>query len=129
MGNLTSYMAKKVNLQMMAPVRPKNFRQPVVDTIWGKSEGLIYFIGASEQAEAPRWIKVGFTAGDPRARLRAMQTGCPLELVLIASIPGPMKAETEMHEVFADERVRGEWFRASEFVLNTIENLVVGVYG
>jgi hypothetical protein len=71
----------------------------------------VYFIqhGGTDGA-----IKIGTTAGSPHARLRALQTGAPEQLHLLAAIPGDARIERELHDLFAEFRVRpdGEWFRA-----------------
>jgi hypothetical protein len=61
-------------------------------------------------------IKIGTTSGSPHARLRALQTGAPEPLRLLAAIPGGSSLEHELHQKFKACRVRpdGEWFRAEE---------------
>jgi Meiotically Up-regulated Gene 113 (MUG113) protein len=76
----------------------------------------VYFI----QPTAGGLIKIG-AAGDPQARLLQLQTGCPVELALLATMPGTKKTETELHAQFADVRVRGEWFEPTESLLAYIE--------
>jgi hypothetical protein len=56
-------------------------------------------------------IKIG-RSDDPTARLAACQTGCPLPLTLLGSIPGRLSTERELHARFASLRIHGEWFRA-----------------
>jgi hypothetical protein len=72
--------------------------------------GYVYVIG-TELADR---VKIGFTSGDPRARLKALQTGCPDELVVIATEVGSQSLERNLHERFAEKRVRGEWFRVDK---------------
>ena len=88
-----------------------------IETIWGKAEGFIYFIAAGHD---PEWVKIGFTAGDPRKRLKALQTGCPLKLVLLGAIPAPGRAEAELHDVLREERGIGEWFGFTPYVSSLI---------
>ena len=61
-------------------------------------------------------VKVGRTDRDPRARLRALQTGQPDVLVLVRVWPCPDSrvAERCMHQLLAAHHYRGEWFSVSE---------------
>lgn len=74
---------------------------------------MIYFIQDSETCE----IKIGFTEGDPVDRLASLQTGNPHLLVLIHSESGGRVREVMLHQMFAGDRVRGEWFRPGPLVL------------
>jgi len=61
-------------------------------------------------------VKIGFTDGDPEARLRSLQTGSASLLELVAVIPdAPIGVERELHRRFAGARLRtnGEWFEDS----------------
>lgn len=78
---------------------------------------MIYFIGCAE-ANA---VKIGTASRGPYphagadvtafARLGSMQTGCPLDLELLAICEGGRAEEAALHLRFADLRIRGEWFR------------------
>lgn len=72
----------------------------------------IYFI---ESATKPTMIKIG-KAKDPESRLRALQTGSSARLRLIGSVAmksdkQAFEVERHFHEVFADIRLNGEWFK------------------
>lgn len=59
------------------------------------------------------YVKFGYTSDGERganARLRDMQTGCPYELALDATVEGDRAAEAWIHRHLADRHVRGEWF-------------------
>jgi len=62
----------------------------------------VYFIQAGESGP----VKIG-KAGDPIARLKALQTGSAARLNLLAVIDAD---EHALHDRFADHRVAGEWF-------------------
>lgn len=109
---------RKVNLAVCYRRAPRATKHRPVETIWGRSQGFIYFIAAGDK---PEWVKIGFTAGDPNARLRALQTGCPLKLRLLRAISAPAAAEAEIHDVLRDERGIGEWFRLTPYVERLIE--------
>jgi hypothetical protein len=75
-----------------------------------KSIGEVYFIQAG--SDGP--IKIGW-ASVVGKRLTALQTSHWEELTLLATIPCSDKSEEgRIHSMFAQERMRGEWFRASE---------------
>lgn len=62
-----------------------------------------------------RWAKIGVSA-NVRHRYQTLSTGLPIELKPILVAPGTMRHEHELHDAFAEFRVRGEWFRiAGEF--------------
>jgi hypothetical protein len=63
-----------------------------------------YLVGA----EGSPLVKIGYTSGAPLKRLASLQTGQPMTLSLLWSLP--VDIENELHERFAAYRVRGEWF-------------------
>lgn len=54
-------------------------------------------------------MKIGLS-GDPEKRLRSMQSGSPVPLVLLHTEAGDFEREMELHHRFDLYRVRGEWF-------------------
>lgn len=86
------------------------------DTIYGPSNGFIYFIRAGDM------VKIGFTRSDPRRRVAALQTGNAEHLRLLTYIAGHSKMETELHDLLRDHRVRGEWFRWTAEVQHVLGN-------
>lgn len=94
------------------------------------NRSVVYFIGA-DFSESRGALKVGFSNREPNQRLRQMQTGCPLELRLLHSIPGTAKLERAIHQVFSGYLLRGEWFRMDPPgghcpVRNFVESLIAG---
>lgn len=71
-------------------------------------ESVIYFALCGEH------IKIGFTRGKPRQRLKTLATANPLPVDLIATMPGSQELEMELHERFGEFRIRGEWFVFSD---------------
>ena len=63
-------------------------------------------------------IKIGRTNSVSR-RLQALQTSCAETLSLRGWIHGDV--ESEMHELFSQFRMNGEWFRPDESILSFIE--------
>lgn len=72
--------------------------------------GNVYLIACGE----PLSVKVGYTKGDPRFRLRQLQTGCPTKLVLLGWFPGSIEEERALHADLAPHRLTGEWFAVNE---------------
>lgn len=88
----------------LPPVDPSSLppRQPVV-----------YFIQSGEL------IKIGTTA-DLTGRLGQLNTTAPEKLKILLVVAGGRTEEKQTHALFAAERVRGEWFRPSERLLEFI---------
>ena len=91
----------------------KEIKQKIA--IWGitliaenknEDEGHVYFI-MSEKTQA---IKIGFTTGSVKVRLRALQTAHPYRLKVLATLNGNRSYEKELHQRFAQFRLKGEWF-------------------
>src|SRR5262245_20660403 len=66
-------------------------------------------------------IKIGYSA-DPEVRLCNMQVGSPDVLEIIATWPGTEEQERKLHKHLNQWRLHGEWFEASEVVLDTIKH-------
>lgn len=64
---------------------------------------MIYFIKASDR------VKIGY-ASDPSLRIPAIQTSSPFELEVLLIIDGTYEKERELHSLFQEFRVSGEWF-------------------
>lgn len=56
--------------------------------------------------------KIGWSI-NPEFREKTLQSEEP-EIEMIAKFPGSLEAEGELHTLFIDQRVRGEWFNLSE---------------
>lgn len=81
-------------------------RRPAKTAVPAEAERHVYFVQAENGL-----IKIG-VSNDPRARLRSLQTGSPVDLTLLGAAPGRgREMEAELHERFAAHRVRGEWFQ------------------
>lgn len=68
----------------------------------------VYFI----QSENEGPIKIG-CAIDPIARMLSLQTSHPNQLRLLAVVDGSYKEEAKLHRLFANYRIKGEWFHPS----------------
>jgi len=70
----------------------------------------IYFIRAGN------FIKIGY-AVDPYSRLKQLQTGNPQKLELVGYVEGDYETEAHIHSLFADFRVKGEWFELNTDIM------------
>lgn len=77
--------------------------------------GSIYLIAPSPRNGK---VKIGLTLGDPKRRLKQLQTGAAdvLELLHVFEIPGgkTLKVEQDLHKQFNYRKHRGEWFSFNE---------------
>jgi hypothetical protein len=83
-------------------------------------EQVVYFI-LNRRAGA---IKIG-TSSDPIGRMVSLQIGTPDLLEMVCTIPGGKLKEKELHGLFEEDRISGEWFKLSEMLLRYIEGLPV----
>ena len=81
----------------------------------------VYFVAAEHSGK----IKIG-CSDDPDARIVAMQTGCPVRLKLLATIPGGFEKEKELHGRFAHLRTAGEWFGAGDDLVAFLHEVTRG---
>jgi hypothetical protein len=73
--------------------------------------------------ERTGYIKIG-RARNPSARERTLQSENP-QFVMLFRGPADAELERELHEEFAQYRVRGEWFRLSETHIEHIKMRVL----
>lgn len=76
---------------------------------------MIYFIQYG--IDGP--IKIGI-ARNPEWRLAKLQTACPYDLRLLATILGGASQEARLHQRFAEYWIRGEWFKPARALLEFI---------
>lgn len=83
---------------------------------------LIYFIEITEIVSSP--IKIGRTAQNRlQHRLAAMQIGCPFLIQSLGCFEGEADDEWYLHREFETDRIRGEWFRRTDRLLERIVSL------
>ena len=75
----------------------------------------LYFIQEGDAGA----IKIG--RGDAPSRIKALQTGNPRELTLLATIENAGFQEAFWHRLFNEWRIRGEWFSPAPCLLECIE--------
>lgn len=76
----------------------------------------VYFV----LAEAIPAIKIGRT-DDLALRLSQIQVCSPVEVRLVASVRAEHWLEPYLHRLLAASRIRGEWFRCDDQVLQVVE--------
>lgn len=81
------------------------------------SNSLVYFIGYDGGP-----IKIGHSV-NPTARLVDLQMGSHEDLRILATMPGGLRKERELHRRFAAHRLRGEWFSPVEEVLEFVREV------
>jgi len=78
---------------------------------------LVYMLAAS----GGDFYKIGRTKC-PKQRFSNLQTACPFDLILIAGIrtPSASLVESHYHDQLSDYRVKGEWFKLPEAVVDKV---------
>jgi hypothetical protein len=90
----------------------------VQNETYGQATGFVYFIAAGDPIQH---VKVGYTGGDPRKRLKALQTANPHKLTILGFVLGNEDYERELHDVMRDYRLAGEWFEYTPHVERIIK--------
>lgn len=72
---------------------------------------------------AESFVKIGFTAACPWARIAEVTVGCPLPLRLVGVIRGTMALERELQGRFIGLWTKGEWFRWSGPLIEFVNTL------
>lgn len=81
-------------------------------------KGTIYFI----RGQSAGLIKIGI-AKSVEKRLKTLQSGSPVLLVVLATMPGTGLTERELHHRFAHLRRHGEWFEPGDDLLAFIAEI------
>ena len=81
--------------------------------------GRVYFLLCKPEGTRGR-IKIGWTDA-PKARQLAIERQCPYPVTMLATIPGSRQDERAIHTKLASGRCFGEWFQASDELLDFIE--------
>ena len=84
--------------------------------------GFVYFIGALGCGSK---IKIGH-AVNPQSRMKQIQTWSPVDLVLLAAVPGDKRLERNIQDCFADCHSHGEWFLPTFRLARAIRELKDG---
>jgi hypothetical protein len=81
-----------------------------------ENQKLIYVICAGNA------LKIGWTTGNPKSRLDALQTGNAQKLGLAAMWDGTRDEERALHRRFAQWRIQGEWFLPSDELVEFVKS-------
>jgi hypothetical protein len=107
---LAMHRERYANIPKSGPDAPQPTRR-------SQRSGYIYAI-RSRSANA---VKIGFTEGNPYARLKQLQTGAAGKLELAAYFPGTMADEADLHQMFHKYRKAGEWFAEEGLVAQWVD--------
>ena len=66
--------------------------------------------------------KIGFTDGNVEKRLKNLQTGNDHKLTITATLDGDETREAELHRLFWQHHIQGEWFELDTDTLERILN-------
>lgn len=80
---------------------------------------LVYFI----QDEDTKYIKIGHSR-NLKKRLNSMQTGSSSKLKLLVWEDVGRAGEKQLHSIFSNSRVRGEWYKPTIALLTYINELL-----
>lgn len=83
--------------------------------------GHVYFV------ECGGRIKIGYST-NVEARMKALETGAPHSLTLLATIPGSQGFERAIHSVLGAHRHKGEWFDDCAAVRSLISEVTIRGY-
>jgi hypothetical protein len=81
-----------------------------------RSGSYVYFI------KSGKYVKIGFTASDPKWRAHDFKIGNP-DIKLLGHTAGTRATERMLHNLFREWHHRNEWFRLDAKVLNAIRDL------
>lgn len=101
------YDAAEVAKVAAGPVRPPKAR-PCSRLRGDTTMGRVYFVTGTGPRDA---VKIGWTSGELSERLRALQTGSPVELRVMACVRALLPFERWCHRQFEEDRCYGEWFK------------------
>jgi len=76
---------------------------------------MIYVLHAREL----RLVKIGYTDGAVATRVAAISHAAPCALHVVGVLDGGRAMEKRLHDYFAANRVRGEWF--SDAILTVLQ--------
>ena len=122
LGVITDYMAAQSFVESVKAGFDSYDRVSRFENIYGPAEGFVYFAAIGDPQ--PVYLKVGFSRFDPRQRVRGLQTGCPFPIRLLGFVMGCRAQEAEIHDVFCQYHVRGEWFDFTDYVESIVRDVL-----
>lgn len=86
--------------------------------------GHVYFMLANGYTNTSEsFVKIGWSSVCPWARMKTIETTCPLPISLIAIVPGKKSDEFAFHRTFGHLRMRGEWFAWKDDLIEFVNTL------
>lgn len=77
----------------------------------------VYFL----RCDSSGLIKIGVSTNVAH-RVSAIQSGSPTQMTLLATEEGGQEREKQLHDTYAEHRVRGEWYRPTDELLDYISD-------
>lgn len=68
-------------------------------------------------------LKIGYTGGPVQRRMKQLGDGSGLSIRCVAQFAGTRKEEALVHEVFLDQRIKGEWFHDCAAIRELFEDM------
>lgn len=88
----------------------------------------IYFLIGADHLLTDDICKIGYMGSATGSRIQNVKTSCPFSTDLLWSIDELGKdAEKELHRLFAEDRINREWFRFTDELEETAENVFFAV--
>lgn len=81
-----------------------------------RGECYVYAVAGGDLVKFGKAINV-------QSRLASLQTGSPVELILLGSVLGPKSLESEVHAWAEPHHQRGEWFKRTDAIERLIDCL------
>lgn len=98
---------------------PKLEAALAADHAAGTADGVVYFLHAPSVCRT----KIG-TSNRLSARMAEIGLWCPVDVVVLGTLPGGYRLEHALHDAFAPFRARGEWFEHNEISGPLIEKII-----
>lgn len=96
----------------------RRLAEQIKDGTFSMGGGWVYVAGKGSDGA----VKIGYSAR-PFSRIADLQVAQDEKLRLLAKAPGGFGLEHLLHEVFAPDWIRGEWFRRSPTIVNFVRAL------
>lgn len=82
--------------------------------------GFVYFLRVAHRCSG---VKIGYSK-NPIKRTKYLESEIGIPLRLMGQVPGTFRDEKNLHKLFKDHRLHGEWFRTPRNVNTRILTLM-----
>lgn len=86
--------------------------------------GTVYFVQVADDPQGP--VKIGYTDRRAKHRRREAQTYHHQELVVLVDVSGSLQDEQDLHTIFHEDNIRGEWFTYTGRLQELVMALMTG---